>query len=463
MASVTIGGLGSGLPPNLVDQLVEAERQPIKNLENKKAKIETKLDLVSDLEAKLQAIGTSIGTLASSKGFSDIKLESGDPNVIQGTVDPNAAPKGSWNIEVVQLAQKAAAITNGFPDKDKSEIGVGYFKFHTPDGDREVYVGGDNNTLEGAASAINAAGIGVKASVINDRKDADNPYKLMISGDSVGGDNRIEYPTLYFLDGDQDLYFDDEREAKNGVVKVDGFDFEIGDNVLKDLIPGVTLDLKQASPGKTVNVTVKENREAVSTKVTEFVKALNDTLGFLQAQSRMDANTNTEKTLGGDSIVRSTENRLRQLIQNPQYGVAGSINRLSQLGIEFTRDGILKLDQDKFNNVLSQTPDDVRKFFAGDGLNVGFIPAIRREISAVTNQSFGQVAMRKKSLQANIKRIDENIINKERQLTRREDQLRAKFAKLEQTMSQLKSQGNALGAMSGAYQGPNLSGAQLQG
>jgi hypothetical protein len=32
----------------------------------------------------------------------------------------------------------------------------------------------------------------------------------MISGDDVGGDNMIEYPTLYFLDGDQDLYFDSE-------------------------------------------------------------------------------------------------------------------------------------------------------------------------------------------------------------------------------------------------------------
>ena len=59
-----------------------------------------------------------------------------------------------------------------------------------------------------------------------------SPYKLVISGESVGGDNRIEYPTLYFLDGDQDIYFDDEREAKNGVVKVDGFEFEISDEIV---------------------------------------------------------------------------------------------------------------------------------------------------------------------------------------------------------------------------------------
>src|SRR5690606_15115616 len=121
---------------------------------------------------------------------------SGDTNIIQGTADLTS-PKGSWNVEVVQLAQKASVVTNGFPDKDQSEIGTGYFKFDTPDGPKEIYINGENSTLEAAANTINSAGIGVKASVINDRKDPDNPFRLMISGDNVGGDSRIEFPTLY--------------------------------------------------------------------------------------------------------------------------------------------------------------------------------------------------------------------------------------------------------------------------
>lgn len=461
LAGITIGGLASGLPSNLVDQLIEAERMPVRNLEVRKEKAETKLELVGQLDTKLKAIEGSIGNLASAKGFSDIKLESGDPNVIQGTIDPDQAPKGNWNVEVVELAQKAAAITNGFPDKDKSEIGVGYFKFDTPDGEKEVYINGQNNTLEKAAQTINNAGVGMKASVINDRSDPDAPFKLMISGQEVGGDNRINYPTLYFLDGDQDLYFDDKREAKNGLVKVDGFEFQVSENAIKDLIPGVNLDLKQAAPGKTINISVSENREAVSTKVTEFVKSVNEVLSFIQQQNRMNESTDTSRTLGGDSLIRSVENRMRRLIQGAQYGVNSSITRLNQLGIEFTRDGTLKLDEDKFNNVLLQKPDDVRLFFAGDGFNTGFIPSLRREIATVTNSAFGLTTMRKQSLQNNISRIDQNIDNKERQLVRREQQLRDKFSKLEQTMSKLKGQGGAIASMAGAYQGPNLSGAQI--
>jgi flagellar hook-associated protein 2 len=395
---------------------------------------------VSELETKLNGVIGSIGGLASVKGFSDIKLNSGDTNVITGTVDPNASVNGNWNVEVLELAQKAAALTNGFPDKDKSQIGVGYFKFETPNGSKEVYINGNNNTLEGAAKAINAAGVGVKAMVINDRSDKDAPYRLMISGDSVGDENSVSYPTLYFLDGDQDLYFDKQNEAKNGKVKVDGFEFEVGDNKVTDVIPGVTLDLKQANPGKTVNITVKEDREVVAGKVKTFVDGMNEVLKFIQQQNTLGKDTDTSSTLGGDSLLRSIENRMRSLIQNPQYGVNGSINRLNQIGISFNRSGVLEYDEKKFNDTLAKDPGAVQRFLAGDGFSVGFIPAVRREVSTVLNSAFGPVAIRKRALQDKIGQMNDSIANKERQLSRKEEQLRNKFAKLEETMSKLKGQ-----------------------
>ena len=461
MASVTIGGLSSGLPANLVDQLVDAERLPIRNLENRRAKAENKLGLVQEMETKINAIKETIGDLATQKGFSDIKLETGDPNIIQGTVDAALAPKGNWNIEVIKLAEKSSVLTNGFPDKDKTEIGIGYFKFDTSDGEKEVYINGKNNTLSGAAQAINNANIGMRAAVISDRADPDNSYRIMITSETVGGDNKIEYPTLYFLDGDQDLYFDKENEAKNGRVKVDGFEFEINENSLNDIIPGVTLNLKQSAPGKSIGVTVSEDQSEVSTKVGGFVAAINEVLGFIQTQNRVDQNTDTSMTLGGDSLLRSVENRLRRLIQNPQYGISGSITRLNQIGIQFNRNGTLDLDEDKFNSVLGSNSEDVKNFFAGDGFETGFITSLKRDLATTTNQAFGPVAMRKKSLQQNIRRLDQNITNKERHLEKREQQLRNKFAKLEQTMSGLNQQGSALAALGGGGQGLNLSGAQI--
>ncbi len=445
--AISFGGLGSGLPPNIVEQLMEAERMPLKTIERNKGKQENRLKLVQELETKLTAITGTIGALASTRGFTDMKLNSGDTNVVQGAVDPNAAVNGSWNIEVLELAQKAAAITNGFPDKDKSQVGVGYFRFKTPEGNKEVYINGENNTLEGVMSAINRAGIGVKASIMNDRRNPDAPYKLMITGENLGGDNQISYPTLYFLDGDQDLYFDEERVAKNGRVKVDGFEFEIGDNKVTDVIPGVTLELKQANPGKTVNISVKEDQEVVSGKVKSFVDGINGVLSFIQSQNAMTKDTDTSSTLGGDSLLRNTENRLRSLIQNPQMGVGSTVTRVSQLGIVFTRNGTIEFDEKRFNETLARDPQSVQKFLAGDGFSTGFIASLKREVSTLMNSAFGPVAVRKRSLQDKIGQMNQQIENKERQLTKKEEVLRNKFARLEETISRMKGQAGAVQAM----------------
>lgn len=287
MPAITFGGINTGLPPNLVEQLIEAEKIPIKNMQTQKGKSENRMKLVTDIETKIGDIQSKIGELTNSRGFTDIKLNSSDPNVINGTVDPSLASSGNWTVEVVKLAEKAAAITNGFPDKDNTQLGVGYFRFQTAEGEKSVYIKGDNNTLEGAAKSINAAHVGVRASIINDRKDTDNPFKIVLSAEGVGAEKGIEYPTLYFLDGDQDLYFDSKKEATNGTVKVDGFEFDISDNNLKDLIPGINLELKKASPGNPVTLSVKEDHEVIVGKVKGFVDSMNAVLSFIQAQNKL--------------------------------------------------------------------------------------------------------------------------------------------------------------------------------
>ena len=446
---ISFGGINTGLPPNIVDQLIEVEKLPIKTMQATKEKTEARMKLVTDLESKVSEIRKGLSELASTRGFSDIKLISGDPNVIQGTVDPANYTAGSWNVEVVELAQKAAAVTNGFPDKDKTEVGVGYFRFVTPEGDKDVYINGKNNTLEGVAQTINQAKVGVRASVINDRKEPDAPFKLILSSDGLGADSDIEYPRIYMLDGDQDIYFDSDKPAKNGVVKVDGVEFEIADNSLKDVIPGVSLDLKTAAPGRSVNVTIKEDIEIVSGKIKTFVDGMNGVLSFIQQQNKMDKNTDTSKTLGGDGMLRSVEQRMRALVQNPQYGVKGNITLLSQVGIQFNRTGTLDFDQKKFNAVLQANPDAVQKFFVGDGFATGFVSAVKREIGNLLNPAFGPISNRTKGLKNKIDQIDDRIVNKQRQLEKKEQMLKNKFARLEESMSRLKAQGGQLAAMGG--------------
>lgn len=450
MTGVRITGMASGLPPNIVDQLMEVEKIPVKAIETKRTKQQDLLKLVGDLEGKVGEITKNLTELVSTRGFSDTKLVSGDPNIVDGTADPSIAPTGDYSIEVMQLAQKPGALSNGFPDKDKTQIGVGYIKFGTPNGTKEVYINGDNSTLEGVAKQINAANASVRASVIQDRKDKENPFKLLVTGLATGDTKQVEFPTIYMLDGDQDVYFNESRPAQNAKLKIDGFEIEVPENRVDELIPGVTLDLKQASPGREVRIFVKENLEVISGKIQKFVEAYNGTLSFIQAQHKLQKGPNGKDSLGplgGESMLRSLENTLRRVIQTPQYGVDSPIQTVSELGIEFSRNGTLNFGQEKFNKTLNANPKAVAAFFRGDGFATGFVTTVKREIGNISNSSFGAIANRKKGIQEKIDRMNTQIEQKERQLEKKDDQLRKKFADLESKMSKIQGQGASFAAM----------------
>jgi flagellar hook-associated protein 2 len=446
--------MASGLPPNIVDQLMDAERIPVKTMENKKKQEEDVLKLVGELETKINDITKNIGELVGTRGFVDSKFSSSNPEIVEGTIDPTIAQTGEYMIEVDQLAAKPGAMSSGFPDADTTEIGVGYLKFETPDGTKEVYIDGSNSTLNGIANQITASGHGLKATVINDRKDPENPFKILVTGLQTGADNTIEFPQVYMLDGDQDFYFDEAKPGQNAKLKIDGFEFESPDNYVENVIPGITLDLRQASPGKNVRVNIKENMEVISGKIKNFVDAYNGALSFIQNQNRVQKNTSGDERLGplgGQSVLRTLESSLRRIIQNPQLGTGSKISRAIEIGIEFNRNGTLNFNQQKFDKVLASDPKNVAAFIRGDGFVTGFAQAIKREIGGMLSPQYGAIANRKKAIQGRVDQINKRIESKERQLEKKEVELRRKFSDLESKMSKLNAQGGQVAAMASSF------------
>lgn len=429
---------------------MEAERIPVKTIENKKNNEDGKLKLVNELETRVNDITKNVAEMVGIRGFTNNKLVSGDPSIIDGTVDPNAAVTGQWQVEVVQLAQKPGALTNGFPDRDTSQLGTGYLRFDTPQGRKDVYINSSNNTLDGVAKAINSSGVGLRAMVLNNRTDKENPFKLMVSGLQTGDDNQVSFPTVYMLDGDQDVFFDESRPAQNAKLKLDGFDVEVPDNIVNDLIPGVTLDLRQQAPGRAVRLTVKEDLEVIGGKIKTFVESYNKALQFIQDQAKLQKGPDGKERLGplgGDGMIRSIESTLRRIILDPQVGVESTFSRVNDLGIEFNRNGTLNFSQEKFNKALSANPQNVANFFRGDGVTNGFIPSMKRQVGNVVNAAFGPIGNRKRSIQQKIASMDKQIDNKQRQLEKKEDSLRKKFSDLESKMSKLQGQGAAVAAI----------------
>lgn len=441
MASVSLGPIASGLPKDLVQRLVEAEREPIRQLETRKSHEESKLKLVQELAGKVDNIGATLKDLTRYRSFRDLMAVNGRPEIMDVSLDKTVAEPGAYQIEVVQMAGRSSMMSNGLPDADETEIGAGYFSYELPNGEvKEVYVDPENSTLNGIAKLINSQkDLDLNAIVVDDGVGAENPFRLIVTHNRTGEVNDAEFPTFYFLDGDDDFFLDKERMAQNSLIKVNGFEVEFEGNKISTLLPGVTIDLKEAAPGKEFTLNIQEDNKSIRGKVEALVEKLNEVLGFVQNQNKLDKDSDTRTTLGGDITLQTLEYKIRQLVQTPLETEYGGV-RMADLGVVFNRQGLLDFNGDKLERILNEKFGAVSQFFVGiEDAGDGFANRMDATVRSLTRQE-GVVRSRVDGIERRIRDIDKQIENKERQIGITERTLKEKFSKLESTMAKLKAQ-----------------------
>jgi flagellar hook-associated protein 2 len=423
---------------------------PIQQMEARKGKINDKKALVQQLTSLVEGMRGEILKNKNARSLRELSINNGDNKDIAIQADKNIADPGKYQIEVVQLAQKSSAISNGVEDKDKTYVGVGYIKAVLPNGEeKEIYVDEKHANLTGIAKLINAdADLGMKATVVNDGKGEDEPWRLMISMSETGDNNKVEFPYLYLVDGEVDIFFEQERPAQDAKIKLDGFEIEVPGNKVTDVIPGVTIDLKKAKPGEEINIEIKEDVQKIGGKINDLIENINKVLRFIKEQNALDEKADTSRSLGGDSLLTTIESRIRSAVFTNVKTDKGPL-RIGDLGVTFQRDGLLKLDQAKFESELSKDYKKVTQVLTGQytlqgGKTPGFIDVLDDAAKILLSQPNGVLPSRKNGLQSQIGQIDRQIANRQRIVTQKEEVLKAKFARLEETISKIKGQGAGL-------------------
>ena len=128
--------------------------------------------------------------------------------------------------------------------------------------------------------------------------------------------------------------------------------------------------------------------------------------------------------------------------------------RIGDLGLTFQRNGLVELDENKFKVALEKNYKEVSQIIAGiytieDGKTNGFIDNLEGVVNGALKRPAGTLTSRKEGLNSKIKQIDRRIESKQRQIDQKERVLKAKFARLEETISKIKSQGSGLAGMTG--------------
>ncbi len=455
--------MGGGQFKQAVKQIIEAESQPIKAVEARKATEESKLKLFQDFKSKFQGLDKVLAEISNFKKFRELKAELGDgESLMSVTLDKEKAEAGSYQIEIQELAARTSTISNGFEDPDDPSIGMGFVVINLPDGDStEVFIDGDRSSLNGIARAINEQPKSpVRASVIRDESNPEAPWKLLMTAKSEGAMQQLEFPSFYFMDGSSDFYIDDDRESKNAVVLIDGFPIELKSNDIVDFLPGVNAHLKQAKEGSPFTLKISEDTQKVSGKVKALVDQINQVLQFITQQNTVDESSNTKSMFTGDSGLQNIEYRLRNLVHEGfQFGDPDSDEGaryvfLHQVGIEFDKKGTLGFNEEKFNKALETDFGGISNAVSGE---YGFAYQLREVLSGYIRPGSGILSQREQGLKSRIKEFDRQIDAKTKVLERRQQSLTDQFSRLQGTLSNLQRQSQYLSAnLPGAGAGGNL-------
>lgn len=393
-------GIGSNLDVNsIISQLMQIEQKPLQGLDRKEASYQAQLSAYGSLKGALSTFQSSVRGLSDVSRFQSYKASSSDSTVASVSASSIAAA-GNYSVNVSKLAQSQKLVVAGQASTsvaigagtsttltfDFGTITGGTFTAYDPvlgtggtysgstftsngAGVKTVTIDATNNSLAGMRDAINAAKIGVTASIVNDG--GASPYRLVLSSDSVGKSNSIKLSvsgdaTVSSLLSHNPAGTQGLREtltAQNTEMTVDGVFVSKASTSVSDVIQGVTLNaLKIGS----TTVSVAKDTASVTSAVNAFVKAYNDVSKTLKDMTAYNAETRQAAILQGDSTARSIQNQLRGVLNKALTG-SGTFTNLSQVGVAFQKDGTLAVDAAKLQSAITNNFADIARVFAATG------------------------------------------------------------------------------------------------
>lgn len=365
--------------PSLVSQLMSVERQPINTLNTQIASYQSQISSLGTIQGLISSFQSAEqGLTTSLQGFSAVSSNAG----ITATATSSAVA-GTYSLNVSALAQAQSLVATG-QTSTTATINAGTsttvtFDFGTTSGTtftsngsgtKSITIDSTNNTLQGIRDAINAANIGVTATIVNDG--SATPYRLVISSSSSGASNSLKITTNGAGNGVDTLLAYDPAGTKNMTQTVaaqdasytmNGIAMTSPTNTVSSAIQGVTFTLGAITTAP-ASLTVSHDTNAITTAASNFVSTYNALYSELKSRSAYGSATSAAGSLAGDGTVRLMMGQLQSIFMTPATPAAGgSLTSLAQVGITTQTDGTLKLDSAALNTALTNNYSDVTNLF----------------------------------------------------------------------------------------------------
>ena len=162
------------------------------------------------------------------------------------------------------------------------------------------------------------------------------------------------------------------QAASDANIKVNGISYTRSTNSIKDVLTGVTLDIKTPTAlNSPAILDFARDTTPVKDKLTALVTAFNDANSVLNVVG--DPKSTVEgfgASLVGDSTLRRIREQMRTMVTGISNTPGNGFKQIWQLGISLNQTGQLDIDAAKLEKMLQSNFDDVVTMFTGNTDNL---------------------------------------------------------------------------------------------
>jgi flagellar hook-associated protein 2 len=194
-------------------------------------------------------------------------------------------------------------------------------------------------------------------------------------------------------------------------------------------------------------ITVKADTTSMNTAIKNFITKFNDVQSYIDSQTKITKTPDGKVTaalLADNREVQTWASQMRSLAFGQVSGLTGSIQRLADMGIDFSSsDSTLSVrDQSKLDAALANKGDDVAAFFNTD--TTGFVAKYQSFLSAKLTTSTGPLAAQMSTINKLNADIDKQIITLNQRLANQRELLTSAFLSMQNAQSAAQQQQKTL-------------------
>ncbi|MEO6701893.1 MAG: flagellar filament capping protein FliD [Jatrophihabitantaceae bacterium] len=331
----SISGLSSGIDTaSLISQLMTVAAQPQTALKNQLSAEQNVISTYQAINTKLSALQAAADAVTQAGTWSATKASSSSTSVVAST-NSSATAGSSTTFNVTQLATaqiSTVAVTGAAVSTPANGIDI------VDSTGTAHHVNLTDGSAAGVAAAVNSAGVGVNAAVVN----TDSGPVLQFTSATTGSAGAF---SVAGLDGSpQTLVAAQNAQVTVGTPGSGGYTVSSSSNTFNNVIPGVTFSVSALATG--VSVAVASDPSAISDKIKALVDSANAVL------TEIGNDTGKGGALEGSYQFNSL---VQKVLSTVSHGDATS-SSYSAIGVQLTSTGGLKFDAAAFAAAYTANP-----------------------------------------------------------------------------------------------------------